>query len=139
MFVSAPALVHRLAPEIRCPVIVVHSLTDSVTSASRSLEWLQLTRSSDATYVAVESGLHNLWWEPVDLRIRLLERLLTFLREHSDSRPAVDSADVHLGGLCRPKIESMAPGSGPFSLPRTGASADSASGVAGSTVTPIAE
>lgn len=58
---AAGELMTAAAKSLRCPVFVVHSATDQVTSATHSREWVRSLAVADKQHVLVDAGAHNLW------------------------------------------------------------------------------
>ncbi|KAA0159822.1 hypothetical protein FNF28_05676 [Cafeteria roenbergensis] len=81
---AAGELMLAAAKSIRCPVFAVHSATDIITSAARSREWVRSLAVTDKQHVLVDAGAHNLWWEPSDLRSKLLATIGAWMRERAD-------------------------------------------------------
>jgi alpha-beta hydrolase superfamily lysophospholipase len=101
-FLGAEEAIAGSADAITCPVLVAHSETDTVTSPSKSLAWFRSLAVADKSYVTLREGAHNLWWEPVELRRRLLEKLTSWLLHHTSrgaSRAMAVGVERWPGGL----------------------------------------
>lgn len=85
--------IRRKASSITCPLLVMHSKTDTRTDFGAAEEFFQNVASTDKRIIAYENASHQLYQDTEDNVARTISDLTNWLEEHFGAAPVDNAGD----------------------------------------------